>query len=54
MESLEAKVKNDPITPRQGLSLSTTENRSSEAVMQRQQLLSHKAEIRIIMRAKIP
>ena len=53
MESLEAGVNNDSITPKRVLSLQTTENRSTKAVMQRQQLLSPKAEAHIITRAKI-
>ena len=53
MESLEAEVKNDSITPSRVFSLRTTENRSTKAVMQRQQLLSYKGEIRIIMRSTI-
>ena len=53
MESLEAEVKNDSITPSRVFSLRTTENKSTKAVMQRQQLLSYKGEIRIIMRSTI-
>ena len=53
MESLEAEVKNDSITPSRVFSLRTTQNKSTKAVMQRQQLLSYKGEIRIIMRSTI-
>ena len=53
MESLEAGVNNDSITPKRVLSLRTTENRSTKAVMQRQLLLLSKDEIRIITWTKI-
>ena len=53
MESLEAELKNDSNSPRRVLSLRTTENRSTKAVMQRQLLLLSKDEIRIITWTKI-